>query len=203
MTSEGPLVSVAVEGRSDTGMAQAVISHTGFTLARPIIVRDGVANLDHLIPDLARTGPHAPWVVFRDADRACPVDLRRRLIGERQHGDGFELRIACSMTEAWLLADGDGLAQFFRVKRSRIPSEPDQLSHAKRELLHLCQSSRARSIKEAMVRNDGTPGPLYVTTVNEFATHSWSIDAAQKRSPSLGRTIKRLGELRDQLTVSG
>ena len=39
-------VAVAVEGESDTGMAQTLLRHVHLTLSRPCLVKRGVTNLD-------------------------------------------------------------------------------------------------------------------------------------------------------------
>ncbi|VEG25606.1 hypothetical protein [Actinomyces howellii] len=196
---EGPYVRVAVEGRSDTGMVAALLAHVGLTLAS-CLVRDGASNLDQLIPNLAQTTRHDPWIVFRDSDNRCPVELREELIGSRAHGNGFELRIACSMTEAWLLADRDGFATFFKVPVKKLPQAPDSLPHAKKELLRLCQTCRSPRLRADVVRADGGPGPLYPLRVNEFARERWDVSRAQDNSPSLARAVERLRAMREELS---
>ena len=74
-----PAVNVAVAGESDRGMAEALLTHIGLGLER-VLVKRGVTHLDKLIPRLAQAGPHQHWVVFRDADTHCPVELRQRLM---------------------------------------------------------------------------------------------------------------------------
>ena len=195
----GPRVSVAVEGESDTGMVGTLLAHVGISLARPCLVKRGVTNLDRLIPGLSRTSINNPWVVFRDSDGRCPVELRTALIGSRPHDGGFELRLACSMTEAWLLADVENFSDHFKIPVQKIPRAPDELPHAKRELLRLCRSSRSRRIRDEMVRANGAPGALYTSRLNEFALECWDVVKARERSPSLHRTIVRLESMRDQL----
>ena len=195
----GPRVSVAVEGESDTGMVRTLLAHVGISLARPCLVKRGVTNLDRLIPGLGRTSINNPWVVFRDSDGRCPVELRTDLIGSRPHDEGFELRLACSMTEAWLLADAENFSDRFKIPVQKIPRAPDELPHAKRELLRLCRSSRSRRIRDDMVRANGAPGALYTGQLNEFALECWDVVKARERSPSLHRTIVRLESMRDQL----
>ena len=197
-----PYVDVAVEGDSDTGMAQVLLNNAGLALYRPCLVKRGSANLDKLIPGLSRTTVHKPWIVFRDSDGRCPVELRAALIGPRPHDGGFELRLACSMTEAWLLADAEGFADYFHVSAKKIPSRPDELPHAKRELLRLCQSSHSRLTRGDMVRADGRPGPLYVIHLNTFAREHWDIAKAHECSPSLRRTVMRLRSMRCQLLAA-
>ena len=198
-----PYVEVAVEGDSDTGMAQVLLNNAGLAISRCLVKR-GSANLDKLIPGLARTTIHNPWVVFRDSDGRCPVELRAALLESRSrpHDGGFELRLACSMTESWLLADAEGFADYFDISAKKIPDRPDELPHAKRELLRLCQSSRSRLTRDDMVRTDGSPGPLYVIHLNTFAREHWDIAKAQECSPSLRRTVMRLRSMRSRLLAA-
>ena len=182
-----PAVSVAVEGESDRGMAEALLAHVGLGLER-VLVKRGVANLDKLIPRLARPNTHQHWVVFRDADTRCPVDLRQRLIGTRPHDASFELRLPCSMTEAWLLADTAAFAAYFMVKKSEISLRPDDLRHAKHELLRLCRTSRSRDVRAEVFRpDDDRPGPLYTDWLNKYARDHWSAERASELSPSRPR----------------
>lgn len=189
-------VSVAVEGESDRGMVESLLAHLDLTLARRCYVTRGTAKLDARVPGLARTTVHQPWIVFRDADRRCPVELREELINSRPHDGAFELRLACSMTEAWLLADADGFSRFFHVPMKKITDRPDDLEHAKRELLRLCQHSRSSSVRRDVVRLDGSAGPEYVARINEFAREHWNVERACGSSPSLERTINRLKSMR-------
>ena len=184
-------IRIAVEGASDEEMARKLMRHAGLTVSH---------ELDKVIPRLAKTTVNDPWVVFRDADTACPVELRRQLIGDRPHDGAFELRFPTSMTEAWFLADAIGFAAHFRITRGRIPAVPDDLEHAKRSLLGLCQQSKSRALREDVVRPSGRPGPLYVLRMNEFAKMSWDIERASEHSPSLRRTVNRLSEMRSLLT---
>jgi len=152
-------IRIAVEGASDEEMARKLMRHAGLTVSH-VLVKKGSGELDKVIPRLAKTTVNDPWVVFRDADTACPVELRRQLIGDRPHDGAFELRFPTSMTEAWFLADAIGFAAHFRITRGRIPAVPDDLEHAKRSLLGLCQQSKSRALREDVVRPSGRPGPL-------------------------------------------
>lgn len=197
-----PIVSVAVEGQSDTGMVDALLKHVGLALGRPCLVKRGAANLDKLIPGLIRTTIHNPWIVFRDSDGECPVQLREQLVGSRSHGDGFELRLACTMTEAWLLGDTQGFTQYFKIPARKMPLAPDELPHAKRELLRLCQQYAPRSIRDDVVRPDGKTGPSYAVRINEFAREEWDVGRASNASPSLARSVARLAAMREELLAT-
>ncbi|QGV67977.1 hypothetical protein EGX35_01170 [Clavibacter nebraskensis] len=153
----------------------------------------GKANVDRDVAKYVQASRSAPWVVFRDTDAACPVTISQKLL---PHGDiaasRFQLRLAHSMTEAWLLADRRGFATHFQVSRERIPVDPEGVAHAKREVLRLCADSRSRNVREAMVTDEGEVGPLYVSTIDAFAREHWDVGAAAESSPSLRRAIERI-----------
>lgn len=83
------------------------MTHTGHWVHQ-VRVAGGKTWLDPLIPKFNIAARH-PWVVFRDSDSQCPVILRARLTAAISlwHPQ-FCLRIAHSMSEAWLLADREG-----------------------------------------------------------------------------------------------
>ncbi|MDO4888646.1 MAG: hypothetical protein Q3979_08110 [Actinomycetaceae bacterium] len=196
----GPYVSVAVEGGSDTAAVEALMEHVGLALAKSPVVKRGVGNLDKLIGSVAHAPRSNPWIVFRDSDRECPVDLRRTLLKGADDNPFFQLRLARPMTEAWLLADAQGFSDFFGVAASSLPPDPDSLDHAKRKLLTLCQGSRFRNVRREVCRDGGRPGPLYVDWLNRFARERRDIKAAAAVSESLARAVNRLSDMRERLT---
>lgn len=93
------------------------------------------------------------------------------------------------------MADRDAFADYFRVKISRIPTDPEAVAHAKQEVLRLCADSRSREIRADMVRATGETGPLYVSRINEFAAEKWNVEEAASVSDSLARAIRQIREL--------
>lgn len=189
------MINVAVEGASDEEAARAVIRAAGRSVAR-VIAKGGKTKLDPLVPNYNQAALHAPWVVFRDSDTECPVELVARLtadIGELS--PSFLLRIAHPMTEAWLLADRDGFADYFKVRRHDLPVSPETLPHPKQAVLSLCAGSRSRDIRHDVVTKEGKTGPLYVQRINEFAKTRWSVESASAISDSLRRAVDRIREL--------
>lgn len=124
--------------------------------------------------------------------------LRARLL---QHvGEllpSFALRIVHPMTEAWLMADRRGFARYFSVRESAIPANLDALPLAKTTLLGMCAGSRSREIRERMVLPHGRTGPLYVATLNAFASTAWDVLAAKGESDSLRRAVEHLCRLKN------
>lgn len=189
------MINVAVEGASDEEAARAVIRAAGRSVAR-VIAKGGKTKLDPLLPNYNQAALYAPWVVFRDSDTECPMELVARLkasIGELS--PSFLLRIAHPMTEAWLLADRDGFAEYFKVRRNDLPVSPETLPHPKQAVLSLCASSRSRDIRHDVVTKEGKTGPLYVRRINEFAKTRWSVNSASAISDSLRRAVDRIRDL--------
>lgn len=186
------MINVVVEGESDREAARAVVLAAGQQVGR-IIVAGGKSKLDPKIPNYSRAAAQFPWVVFRDSDAECPVLLRSRLTsGIVDWQPGFSLRIAHSMTEAWLMADRESFSTFFHVPVNRIPQDPESSPHAKRVLLALCAQSRSRNVKRDMTAAGGAAGPLYVSQLNEYASTVWRPTEAAAVSPSLSRALAEI-----------
>lgn len=189
-------VAVFVEGTSDTETARHVVEHAGLEIFSGPVATGGKDSMDAKISNYAKgASEYAPIVLFRDGDGECPVELVARLVPNVLRNPHFALRVACSMTEAWLLADQDGFADFFGVSKAIVPKDPEQLPHAKRAVLQLCSRSSKKSIREGMVAPGERPGPLYTKILNDFARSAWNIEAAMRNSDSLRRAVGRLGLL--------
>ncbi|WP_197429505.1 hypothetical protein, partial [Corynebacterium sp. CMW7794] len=72
------LINYVVEGNSDKGAVLALLKATGHQPAYSFVKR-GYAQLDKHTPGYARAAeldPSTGWLVLRDSDGACPVELR-------------------------------------------------------------------------------------------------------------------------------
>jgi hypothetical protein len=188
------MINTVVEGESDRGLAKSVVAAAGREVGR-IIVRGGKPKLDPQIPKYSQAAAHGLWVVFRDSDAECPAQLRSRLMAHIINPPpSFLLRIAHSMSESWLLADPDGFAGYFGVKRAQIPRSPETLPNAKEVVIRLCSESRSRSIRQDMAVGHRT-GPLYVPRINEYATTRWNAETAAQNSDILRRALDRIRQL--------
>ncbi|MFT4126097.1 MAG: hypothetical protein QM662_07680 [Gordonia sp. (in: high G+C Gram-positive bacteria)] len=161
-----------------------------------VVSAGGKNRLDLKIAKYNQAARRANWVIFRDSDGKCPVELRGKLIDAIAGpvADGFCLRIAHTMTEAWLLADTDGFSAFFHVPRGKVPRNPEQLVHAKRTILRLCSAS-SRALRDGIATPDAETGPAYVSRMNEFAAEYWNVQEAARHCPSLARAIKAIRSL--------
>ena len=184
-----------MEGESDREVARAVAMFAGHQVHQ-IRVAGGKTRLDPLIPRYNVAAAQYPWVVFRDSDSRCPVILRTQLTaGISSWHPQFCLRIAHSMSEAWLLAGRYGFAEYFKVPVSRIPRDPESLPNAKQTLLALCGRSRSPMIRKDVTASGPRTGPLYVIRINEFASTAWNVAEAETVSVSLRRAVARIAQL--------
>ena len=172
-----------------------VASAAGHEVAK-VTVRNGKDRIDEKLASYNRAARYGAWVVLRDSDQDCPVELRRRLLDPLgELSPRFMLRLAKSMSEAWILADRDAFASFFKVRPSLVPTDPESLPHAKRTLLEICAQSTSRSLREDMVRPGWKIGPLYVEWINEFARSDWRVEVAASSADSLSRAVERIRSL--------
>lgn len=189
------MINVVVEGESDREVAKAV-AHAAGRQVNTVRVTRGKGKLDALVQKYNLAARQYPWVVFRDSDGRCPVELRAQLTaGITYWQPQFCFRIVHSMSEAWLLADAESFSEYFSVPRNRVPPNPEALPRAKQKLLALCAQSRSRAIRRDMTSAGNEIGPLYVVRLNEFASTVWRPMEAAAASDSLRRAIERIGEL--------
>jgi hypothetical protein len=190
-------VTVAVEGSADVPVVQRILDSVGLQMG-PVYGLKGKRWLDLQVPAYNHAARYALWLVLRDldTDAACPPALISKLLPEP--ASGICLRIAVRATEAWLLADRDPLSQFLGISRSKIPLNPESLSHPKRTIVNLARYSRFRAIREDMVPVSGTTahvGPGYVSHIIEFVNQLWRPTVAARQSPSLSSCIRALRNL--------
>jgi hypothetical protein len=195
----GRLVSIAVEGPADVGVAEKLLTTVGFEMAGPPYLGRGKANLDRQLNGYRNAARFAPWFVIRDLDNDAPCagELVERLVPSATSGLCF--RIAVRSAESWLIADRECLAVFLGISAAKIPRDPESLPNPKTTLVDLARHSRNRAVREDMVPEPGTSarvGPNYVHRVNEYAAGPWRPRIAARASRSLTRCIAALERLK-------
>lgn len=188
-------VCIVFEGPSDEPVARALVAGAGLSvsLAR---AAHGKSKIDPLLGKYASAAERQPWFVLRDLDQDAPC--APAWLEGKPRARWFCLRMAVRETEAWLLADRDRFADFFRVAVKRIPAAPDELSDPKRTLVDLVRHSTSAKLRHALVPADGTHtqvGPGYVASLVEFGTQHWRLNVAAQRSDSLRRAQNALADL--------
>lgn len=188
-------VLYAVEGRGDEPVAEKLIRSAGCQ-PRLAFQAGGKSKLDPKLPGFDKSAPHLCWFVLRDLDhddrdRCIPTVLQDLLKGPA--APRLALRLAVRAAEAWLLADRQAVAEYFKVALHHVSDYPDDLADPKLELVNLCRASRSRGVRDAMVPRQGSKrsvGPEYTSTIRAFAEESWDPHRAKLVSPSLRRAVE-------------
>jgi hypothetical protein len=181
-------VTVVVEGPSDLGAAEKLLVSCGLKVGRPIVCR-GSAKLDAKLASYARAAERSPWLILRDTDGKCPVELAARLLPPDSRGRLLSFRLAHAEIESWLLADVEACADYFGVPLKVVPRLEDGQNGAKEALLKMCRRSRQREIRAVVRDDDLVAQPLYVPVLQRFARERWRPDTAAERSDSLRRAL--------------
>jgi hypothetical protein len=176
----------------DEAVARKLVTSVGATPSRTY-GREGKAHLAQRLSGYDRAARFAPWFVLMDLDRdECAPRLRADLLPQQSARMCF--RVAVREVESWLLADRDGMANFLRVARNRVPTAPDDLEDPKLSIVNAARHSRAAAIRADMIPRPGSgraAGPAYPSRMAEFVA-VWQLELAAAASDSLGRCLARL-----------
>lgn len=194
------MILVAVEGDTDVPFVIRLCASAGFDAVTPILSLGGKDELDKRIAGFAAAAGGFPHLVVRDLDVDAPC-AAAWLSNHRPKRAGryFCLRLAVRAIEAWFLADRDHAAAALRVPTSRLPLAPDDEKNPKQTLVNLARSSTKRAVRQAVVPASGASrivGAGYSSWLLE-AAEGWRVEHAAAASPSLGRAVIRLRELRE------
>ena len=193
-------IFLAVEDELSEFVLRRLLQERPITYALGAVFRrGGFGYLKKQTPAFNNMAKAAPLLLLTDLDtQACPPALLADWLPHTQHRD-FLLRVAVRKVEAWLLPQQAGLAGFLGIRQDHLTNVPETLHDPKAELLKLAQKSPRRDKREALVRVDANggrrQGPAYNSTLAEFVSNEWEVDAAAKACPSLLRLLKALAEL--------
>jgi hypothetical protein len=194
------VISSAVEGVVDEAVVKRLIVEAGGEIG-PIYGKRGKSLLRQRVNGYNRAARHHPWIVIVDLNREADCAPPLKEIWLPNSGPFMCFRIAVREIEAWLLADRERFASFFRVRLSDVAAEPELLDDPKEAVIELSRRSRSRDIRLDMVPRPGSGrkiGPAYVSRLIEFVSDSqrgWRPERAARASDSLNRSLTRIREL--------
>lgn len=185
------------EGPTDRAAARKLIRAVGGVPGDDYSQRHGASpGKDYLDKRLAAFNASAkriPWLVLRDADASCAVNLVNELLEEPAPLMVF--RIVVPAIEAWLMADREAFASMCGVAVARIAAQPEQLTDIRSHVLDIARASRSREIRDdflPVARSGRRVGPGYAQRLMRFADDIWAPGRASANSPSLSRAVSRL-----------
>ena len=195
-------IPAAVEGNLDEAVTQKLIIEAG---GRPGTVygKNGKPSLRRQIQAFNNAARQRPWLVLvnLDNDAECAPLLCAQWVPVLAPYLCF--RVAVRQVEAWLMADAESLASFLGVSPNRIPVNPEQLDHPKREMVNLARRSRRQAIRKDMVPREGSGrsvGPAYASRLIEYVQNSWRLDVAGRQAESLRRAIACLRRMIEEVS---
>jgi hypothetical protein len=194
------VISSAVEGAVDEAVVKRLIIEAGGEIG-PIYGKRGKSLLRQRVNGYNNAAHYHPWIVLIDLnqDADCPPPLKAHWLPNP--GPFMCFRIAVREIEAWLLADRERFASFFRVPLSDVPTDPELLDDPKEVVIELSRRSQSRDIRLDMVPRTGSGrkiGPAYVSRLIEFVSDpqkGWRPERAARSSDSLNRSLTRIREL--------
>jgi hypothetical protein len=182
------------EGPLDGALARRLILHVGAQPGNDYITprrARGVRSLDARIQGLCLAARHGRrLLVLRDLDRDAPCAgaLIASLLPQPE--PHLCLRIAVRASEAWLLADRDGIAEALAIAKNLVPAAPDLLDNPKIRLAEIASQSSRPDIRRIFA---GSHQERSGWTA-EFIAEKWDITRAVKSngSASLAKAVQRL-----------
>lgn len=190
-------LAIIVEDRLSGSVAERLVAAAkpGLRIASPPVHTGGIEKIRAQMPKYLNASHVVPHFVLVDLDKTVcapalltawqlPVSEARLLF-----------RVAVRETEAWLLADRKGFADFAGIPVSKVPQSPELESDPKQTLVNLVRRSRKKRLVAEMVPAHGSRvsiGPLYNELLCEFVRTRWNLEAACFNAPSLAKALVRL-----------
>lgn len=142
-----------------------------------------------------------------DNDDCAPILIEKSI---KNKNNDFIFNIAVDEAEAWLMADRNGFASYFKIKIEDMPLPHQtkqggtktltEMNFAYKSSMYLTHELIKRSkssefIQQLTPQKNATKGPEYNSCMLPFIQNVWNIDNARQNSDSLNRMILRLKKL--------
>jgi hypothetical protein len=151
-----------------------------------------------------------PIILLTDLDSEyCAPILLKKLTPDNKN-EHFILNIAVDETEAWLMADKKGFAEYFGIEPENMPVAELTKQGGKKAVIEMSfkykssmylthelikKSKKTDIIKQLTPKQGACKGPEYNQCIIPFVRDKWNIDHARKNSDSLNRMIIRIKKL--------
>ncbi len=197
------LVNIATEDELSEAVAVRLIKEAfGDGRVGNRLGRKGNGYLIKKLPSLRQMANREPVLLLTDLDDTnCAPILLQQWSGGQALPDNLLLRVAVRETEAWLLADRNGLADLLGISPDKTPLDPESIPDPKRFLLSLAHRAK-RTVRSELIASKGavaSQGLGYNRLLSYFVSNNWQLEAAIDNSASLSKAVVRLRELADRM----
>jgi hypothetical protein len=163
------------------------------------------------ISEFNKLSATCPVVLLIDLDNCgCAPLLVKQLISNKNNN--FIFNIAVDEAEAWLMADREGFADYFKIILEDMPTTHQtkqggrkiltEMNFAYKSSMFLThelikKSKHPEFIRQLTPKKGAAKGPEYNSCMLPFIQNIWNIDSARQNADSLNRMIVRLQNLFD------
>ena len=196
-------VNIATEDELSEAVAVRLVNAAfGDGMVGNRLGRKGNGYLINKLPSLRQMANREPVLLLTDLDDTnCPPSLLQRWSDGQAFPDNLLLRVAVRETEAWLLADRNGMANLLGISPNKIPIDPEILEDPKRFLLNLARNAN-RNVRSELIATKGaaaSQGLGYNRLLSSFVSLDWQLENAINCSASLCKAVARLRALADRM----
>lgn len=193
------LVNIATEDELSEAVAVRLVNLAfGEGRVGTLLGRKGNGYLIKKLSSFRQMANREPVLILTDLDDTnCAPALLNKWLNGQALPENLLLRVAMRETEAWLLADRDGVANLLGISPNKIPLDPENLPEPKRFLLKLAHNAKREVRSELIVAKGAvaSQGLGYNRLLSTFVASDWKLDDAVTRSVSLAKTVVRLQQL--------
>ena len=191
------------EGKTEEYVASKLLPFCGHELST-IYGRKGVTEIKEKAPLFHFLATEITGLLiltdFRDSKTKCVPEALQEYIFKKLSvvPKTYILRFAVNEIESWLMADRDGIANFLKVSKTKIPLNPDTIIKPKDSLINIARTSRNKMIKNEFAPPVGHLskfGPNYMNLLYDYIINYWNIESAMNNSDSFKRCVNRLRSL--------
>jgi len=197
------------EDRATYAVIKKILSHCSdnFEIILELPARGG--EVKNKISEFNKLSETYPVILLIDLDsNNCAPELLQQLITNKN--DNFIFNIAVDEAEAWLMADREGFADYFKINLKEMPIACQTKQGGRKALTEmnfdykssmylthdLIKKSRSSEfIQQLTPKKGATKGPEYNDCILPFIQNKWDIDNAAQNSDSLSRMILRIKNL--------
>jgi hypothetical protein len=196
------LVNIATEDELSEAVAVRLVNEAfGDGKIGNRLGRAGNGYLIKKLASLRQMAAREPVLILTDLDDTiCAPNLLQKWSDGQAFPGNLLLRVAVRETEAWLLADRNGIANLLGISPNNIPPNPETLDDPKRFLLNLARKAKREVRSELIVAKGAvaSQGLGYNRLLSSFVSGDWQLENAINRSTSLSKAVVRLRQLADR-----